>query len=122
MACRTEEIAGKNIQVRLVSDLNKAQLCYRDVLGCRVDDWGHAERDDMIFILQLAASVEDINPNAATAKRTNYPTDWEGPEYGWDTFVHIGWEASISTSKKYVGKALMSQSSNCEGICNQIAI
>lgn len=85
-------LLGKTIQVRLVSDLKKSQAYYRDMLGCRVDDWGHAERDDMIFILQQAASVEDIKPNAAPAKRTNYPTEWEGPEYGWDTFVHMGWE------------------------------
>ncbi|UKS28049.1 VOC family protein [Paenibacillus sp. HWE-109] len=87
-----KRLLGKTIQVRLVSDLRKSQEYYRDMLGCRVDDWGHAERDDMIFILQQAASVEDIKPNVASKKRSNYPTEWEGPEYGWDTFVHIGWD------------------------------
>ena len=83
---------GQTIQVRLVSDFKKSQAYYRDVLGCQVDDWGHAERDDMIFILQQAVSPDDVRPNAASQKRPDYPTEWEGPEYGWDTFIHIGWD------------------------------
>lgn len=83
---------GKPIQVRLVSDLQKSLSYYRDCLGCKVDSWGHAERGDLCFILQQAASSQDVKPNAVSAKRPDYPTEWEGPEYGWDTFVHIGWE------------------------------
>lgn len=83
---------GQTIQVRLVSDLKKSQDYYRDVLGCKVDGWGHAERDGMLFILQQAASPDDIRPNAPSAKRQDYPTDWEGPDYGWDTFIHVGWD------------------------------
>ncbi|GGH27711.1 VOC family protein [Paenibacillus segetis] len=82
---------GTTIQVRLVSDLKKSQEYYRDVLGCKIDDWGHAERDGMIVILQQAISHEDVRPNAPSKKRTDYPTEWEGPEYGWDTFIHVGW-------------------------------
>ncbi len=87
-----KKILGKTIQVRLVKDLQASQAYYRDVLGCQVDDWGHAERDDMIFILQQAVSPEHVKPNPVSAKRPNYPTEWEGPDYGWDTFVHIGWQ------------------------------
>ncbi len=83
---------GRTIQVRLVSDLIKSQEYYRDVLGCKVDDWGHAERDGMLFILQQAKSKNDIRPNVASQKRSTYPTKWEGPEHGWDTFIHIAWE------------------------------
>ncbi|MGZ9583745.1 VOC family protein [Paenibacillus marinisediminis] len=83
---------GTTIQVRLVSDLKKSQEYYRDVLGCKVDDWGHAERDGMIVILQQAMSPEDVRPNAPSKKRSDYPTDWEGPDYGWDTFIHVGWD------------------------------
>lgn len=83
---------GKAVQVRLVQDLEKAQAYYRDVLGCHVDGWGHAERDDMLFILQQAVSPDDVKPNAASAKRASYPTEWEGPEWGWDSFIYIGWE------------------------------
>ncbi|WP_256757367.1 VOC family protein [Cohnella sp. WQ 127256] len=82
---------GTTIQVRLVTDLKKSQLFYRDVLGCKIDDWGHAERDGMVFILQQAANAEDVRPNAPSQKRSDYPTEWEGPEYGWDTFVHVDW-------------------------------
>ncbi|ALC82301.1 MULTISPECIES: VOC family protein [Bacillus] len=83
---------GLSIQVRLVSDLKKSQEYYRDVLGCRVDDWGHAERDDMIIILQQANSPNDVRPNALAKKRPDYPTDWEGPDYGWDTYIHVSWD------------------------------
>ncbi|WP_336785499.1 VOC family protein [Paenibacillus sp. MMO-177] len=83
---------GKTIQVRLVSDLAKSQAYYRDCLGFSIDDWGHAERDDVCFILQQAVACEDVKPNAVSAKRGNYPTEWDGPDYGWDTYIHIGWE------------------------------
>ncbi|SFT08851.1 VOC family protein [Paenibacillus sp. BC26] len=83
---------GKAIQVRLVSDLKKSQAYYRDCLGFSIDDWGHAERDDVCFILQQATSSADVKPNVVSAKRPDYPTEWEGPEHGWDTFLHIGWD------------------------------
>ncbi|MEH7225587.1 VOC family protein [Bacillus sp. JJ1566] len=83
---------GQTIQVRLVSDLKKSQVYYRDVLGCIVDDWGHAERDGMTIILQQSNSAEDVRPNAVSKKRSDYPTDWEGPEFGWDTFIHVSWD------------------------------
>jgi catechol 2,3-dioxygenase-like lactoylglutathione lyase family enzyme len=82
---------GTTIQVRLVSDLKRSQEYYRDVLGCRVDDWGHAERDGMILILQQAITPEDVKPNAPSKKRSDYPSEWEGPDYGWDTFIHVSW-------------------------------
>ncbi|MGP4039947.1 VOC family protein [Gracilibacillus sp. D59] len=84
---------GKTIQVRLVSDLKRALEYYRDVLGCKIDDWGHAERDEMIFILQQANSPEDVRPNLRAKKRYDYPTEWEGPDFGWDTFVHVSWDS-----------------------------
>jgi len=82
---------GTTIQVRLVSDFKKSQEYYRDVLGCTIDDWGHAERDGMIVILQQAESLGDFRPNASSKKRSDYPTEWEGPDYGWDTFIHVNW-------------------------------
>ncbi|WP_462413729.1 VOC family protein [Neobacillus sp. Marseille-QA0830] len=83
---------GKTIQVRLVSDLKKSQEYYRNVLGCKVDDWGHAERDGMTIILQQSNSPEDVQPNAISKSRSDYPTDWKGPEFGWDTFIHVSWD------------------------------
>ncbi|GAA0379296.1 hypothetical protein GCM10008933_08080 [Paenibacillus motobuensis] len=79
-------------QVRLVSDLAAAQAYYRDVLGCDVDNWGHAVRGGMRLILQQAKQPSDVVPNQASAKRSNYPTDWEGPDLAWDTFVHVDYE------------------------------
>ncbi|WP_121612807.1 VOC family protein [Mesobacillus foraminis] len=83
---------GQTIQVRLVSDLKKSQEYYRKVLGCEVDDWGHAKRDGMLVILQQANSLDDVRPNAISRKRNDYPTEWEGPDFGWDTYIHVGWD------------------------------
>ncbi|MEI5909577.1 VOC family protein [Bacillus spongiae] len=83
---------GQTIQVRLVSNLKKSQEYYRDVLGCKIDDWGHVKRDGMTIILQQSKSPEDVRPNAPSKKRSDYPTDWIGPEFGWDTFIHVSWE------------------------------
>jgi catechol 2,3-dioxygenase-like lactoylglutathione lyase family enzyme len=95
---------GHTLQVRLVSDLAKSQEYYRDVLGCKVDDWGHAERDGMTVILQQAVSQDDIKPNAASKKRQSYPTAWEGPDHGWDTFIHVSWEDFNSLVDEVRGK------------------
>jgi catechol 2,3-dioxygenase-like lactoylglutathione lyase family enzyme len=81
-----------SLQVRLVSDLEKSLAYYRDVLGCEVNYWGHAVRGGMKLILQQAQQPDDVKPNPASAKRDNYPTDWEGPDLGWDTFVHTNYE------------------------------
>jgi predicted enzyme related to lactoylglutathione lyase len=83
---------GMSIQVRLVSDLKRAQIYYRDQLGCEIDDWGHATRDQMRILLQQASSPSEIHPNVLSKKRTDYPTEWEGPDYAWDTFVHVEWD------------------------------
>jgi len=77
------------LQVRLVSDLEKSLAYYRDVLGCETNGWGHANRGGMKLILQQAQNPGDVRSNAASAKRDTYPTDWKGPELGWDTFVHV---------------------------------
>ncbi|MFC4402594.1 VOC family protein [Gracilibacillus xinjiangensis] len=83
---------GLSIQVRLVSNLQKSIAYYRDILGCTVDDWGHAQRDEMIVILQQAKTGDDVRPNPASKKRLDYPTEWQGPDHGWDTFVHVEWD------------------------------
>ncbi|GLX67995.1 VOC family protein [Paenibacillus glycanilyticus] len=83
---------GKSIQVRLVSDLQASQIYYRDCLGFTIDNWGHAERDEVCFILQQAVSDQDVKPNAVSAKRSSYPSEWQGPEDGWDTYIHMAWD------------------------------
>ncbi|WP_054027914.1 VOC family protein [Bacillus sp. FJAT-28004] len=95
---------GQTIQVRLVSDLKKSQEYYRDVLGCQVDNWGHAERDGMTLILQQAASPEDVRPNVLSQKRTDYPTEWQGPDHGWDTFIHVSWDDLDSLIEEVRGR------------------
>ncbi|MDQ0229493.1 VOC family protein [Metabacillus malikii] len=82
---------GKTIQVRLVSDFQAAKRYYQEVFGCQVDGWGHVERDEMIFILQQANSPADVQPNTRSKKRNDYPTEWEGPDFGWDSFIHVEW-------------------------------
>jgi catechol 2,3-dioxygenase-like lactoylglutathione lyase family enzyme len=81
-----------SLQVRLVKDFRKSLAWYRDVLGCEVDDWGHATRGGMKLILQQAQQATDVRPNAASAKRNDYPTDWTGPDVGWDTFIHTDYK------------------------------
>lgn len=76
-------------QVRLVADLQRSQAYYRDVLGCEVDGWGHALRGRLQLILQQAQDPADVRPNAAPARRDTYPTDWQGPDHGWDSFVFV---------------------------------
>lgn len=80
------------LQVRLVSDLQKSLAYYRDVLGCETSGWGHANRGGMKLILQQAQQPSDVRPNRASAKRNTYPTDWQGPDLGWDTFVHVDYD------------------------------
>jgi len=89
---KPEPVLGETFQVRLVSDLKASLAYYRDALGCIVDDWGHATRDGMRVLLQQAKSRDDVKPNAASINRNDYPTEWDGPDYGWDSFVHISWE------------------------------
>lgn len=76
-------------QVRLVRDLDVAQRWYRDVLGCEIDTWGHAVRGALNVLLQQAARREDVRPNARPAERDTYPTDWRGPQEGWDSYVFV---------------------------------
>jgi catechol 2,3-dioxygenase-like lactoylglutathione lyase family enzyme len=81
-----------SLQVRLVSDFEKSIAYYRDVLGCETDGWGHANRGGMKLILQQAKQKSDVQPNQASANRDTYPTDWKGPELGWDTFIHVDYK------------------------------
>lgn len=86
---KQEVTFNDSLQVRLVSDFEKSKAYYRDVLGCEVNNWGHAVRGGMKLILQQAKQDSDVRPNAVSAKRDNYPTDWKGPYMGWDTFIHL---------------------------------
>ncbi|NOU85689.1 hypothetical protein GC102_07850 [Paenibacillus sp. LMG 31460] len=96
---------GQTIQVRLVSNLKKSQEYYSDVLDCKVDEWGHAERDGMLFILQQAVSPDDVRPNSTSKKRPDYPTEWEGPDYGWDSFIHVTWDDLDTLVEEVRGKS-----------------
>jgi catechol 2,3-dioxygenase-like lactoylglutathione lyase family enzyme len=90
----------KTIQVRLVSDLKKSLEWYKNVLGCdEVKDSGYARRGDpnvpypvMEVILQQAVSPQDVHPNTMSAKVIGVEGLWEGPDYPWDTFVHVPWD------------------------------
>jgi hypothetical protein len=52
MEVKQQRKLWQTIQKRLVSDLYRSQEYYRDVIGCKIDDWGNTERDGMIIILQ----------------------------------------------------------------------
>src|SRR5690606_5003947 len=78
--------------VRLVTDVKKSQEWFRNVLQCNdISGWGHATREGMGLILLQAASSEDIRPNAVPKKRSDYPTEWNGPDYGWDSLIFVSW-------------------------------
>jgi catechol 2,3-dioxygenase-like lactoylglutathione lyase family enzyme len=88
----SEVTFNEGLQVRLVNNLEVSLTWYRDVLGCEVDYWGHAIRGGLKLILQQSDHRDDVKPNQPSAKRRNYPTDWEGPDLGWDTFVHVNYD------------------------------
>jgi RNA polymerase sigma factor (sigma-70 family) len=75
------------LQVRLVSDLEKAKAYYENVLGFSIDGWGHTEREGVGFILQQAENPEDVRPNAKP-RLSEYPTEWPGPPTSWDTYAY----------------------------------
>lgn len=80
-------------QVRLVSDLQKSREYYKNILGCKVDGWGHAEREEpkLGFILQQAESQDDVQPNKK-AMKTKYPNNWEGPYTAWDSYAYTDYD------------------------------
>ncbi|KIL40609.1 hypothetical protein SD70_12810 [Gordoniibacillus kamchatkensis] len=85
----TDHVYLKNfLQVRLVSDFEKAKTYYQDVLGFKVDGWGHAERGNHLgFILQQAKKPEDVRPNP---KPTG--TNWEKLTTGWDSYFYSNFD------------------------------
>jgi hypothetical protein len=45
-----------------------------------------------LILLQQAKQRSDVMPNQPSEKRSNYPTDWKGPDLAWDTFIHINYD------------------------------
>ncbi|MFS0638367.1 VOC family protein [Mesobacillus foraminis] len=84
-----QDVVLKNfLQVRLVSDFNKCTNYYQDILGFKVDGWGHAILGNQLgFLLQQANSREDIRPNARPGKM-----HWEGQNIGWDSYFYSNFE------------------------------
>lgn len=80
-------------QIRLVSDLQQSKEYYKQALGCKVDGWGHAEREQpqLGFILYQAENPHDVLPNRKPRK-IPYPKNWEGPLTGCDTYAYTEWE------------------------------
>jgi len=80
-------------QIRLVSDLQKSKEYYKHALGCKIDGWGHVERNDprLGFILYQAENSEDVVPNKKP-RQIPYPKNWEGPSTGCDTYAYTDWE------------------------------
>jgi catechol 2,3-dioxygenase-like lactoylglutathione lyase family enzyme len=80
-------------QVRLVSDLQMSKEFYKSVLGCKVDEWGHAERNipKLGFILQQAEFSTDVQPNKKP-RQVKYPKDWKGPTTSWDTYAYTDYD------------------------------
>ncbi|RKN70534.1 VOC family protein [Paenibacillus ginsengarvi] len=91
------------LQVRLVSDLTKAKEYYQDVLGFKVDGWGHAERDGLGFLLQQAERPDDIRPNARPSK-VKYSKDWPGPTTSWDTYAYSDFDGVQLLYDEFVAK------------------
>ncbi|MFC5406277.1 VOC family protein [Cohnella soli] len=85
----SNEIYLKNfLQVRLVSDFEKAKTYYQDVLGFQVDGWGHTERGNNLgFILQQAHKPEDVRPNPKPYKPT-----WDEHTIGWDSYFYSNFD------------------------------
>jgi predicted enzyme related to lactoylglutathione lyase len=78
--------------VRMVLDVQKSQAWYRDVFDCDdISGYGHAARKGMGLILKKAVSEKDIRPNAVSKKRSAYPTEWDSPDYSWDSLIYVDW-------------------------------
>lgn len=98
---------GNANQVRLVSDLEKAKMYYRDVLGFEVDGWGHAIRGNMGFILEQAENGEDVRPNKKPCKSVIYPNNWSGPKTGRDTYAYTDWDSIDLLYKEFMSKGAL---------------
>ncbi|CAM3376930.1 sigma-70 family RNA polymerase sigma factor [Marinicrinis lubricantis] len=105
-----EEFVGKvkariknALQVRLVSNLSEAKTYYQEVLGFTVDDWGHAERDGVGFLLQQAQKPDDVRPNQMPAAE-RYSQDWPGPPTSWDTYAYSDYDGVQSLYEEFVSK------------------
>lgn len=92
------------LQVRVVSDFMQAKSYYENSLGFSVDDWGHAVREGVGFLLQQADKPEDVRPNAATSPRSDYPADWKGPPTSWDTYVYADFEGVQCLYEEFLTK------------------
>jgi lactoylglutathione lyase len=79
-------------QVRLVSNLEKSKAYYRDALGFEVDDWGHATRSNIGFLLEQADHMDDVRPNKRPSRNVTYPFNWAGPKTGRDTYAYMDWD------------------------------
>jgi catechol 2,3-dioxygenase-like lactoylglutathione lyase family enzyme len=81
MSNEKKAVISSSLAVFLVSDLEKSQAYYRDVLGFSVNEWW-AERDGlngMAFKLLQAESPGDIRPNRAA----------KGSEHVWDVYAYV---------------------------------
>lgn len=88
------------LQVRLVSNHEKARRYYRDVLGFNVDEFGHAERGNNLgFILQQADKPEDVRPNAN----------------GWDSYFYSNYDGVGQLYEEFKSKGAIFASEPNEG-------
>jgi lactoylglutathione lyase len=81
MSNEKKAVIESSLAVFLVSDLEKSQAYYRDVLGFSVNEWW-AERDGltgMAFKLLQAEFAEDIRPNRAV----------KGSGHVWDVYAYV---------------------------------
>ncbi|WP_054026332.1 hypothetical protein [Bacillus sp. FJAT-28004] len=110
MPDRGEEVSSKAkahikkaLQVRLVSDLEKAKEYYEHILGFAIDGWGHAEREGVGFLLQQAEKAEDVRPNVKPSQM-DYPSDWAGPLASWDTYAYSDFAGVQSLYEEFRAK------------------
>ncbi|RIX51674.1 sigma-70 family RNA polymerase sigma factor [Paenibacillus nanensis] len=105
-----EEFVGKvkariknALQVRLVKNLKASIQYYHKILGFTVDDWGHAEREGIGFLLLQAESPEQVRPNGIPAK-SSYPQGWTGPPTSWDTYAYSDFNGVQSLYEEFTAK------------------
>lgn len=61
----TEKLISSSLKVLLVSDLEKSQIFYQDVLGCEVTEWWVIRDGFTGLALKLlqANAPDDVRPN-----------------------------------------------------------
>ncbi|WP_338368244.1 hypothetical protein, partial [Enterococcus faecium] len=76
---------GQTIQVRLV--LKSPRKTTKKSSDARLMTGATQSGMECWLSCSRPSPPEDVRPNAVSKKRRDYPTEWEGPDFGWHTYI-----------------------------------